>query len=159
MRVCQSVRRSVGWSVVCSVGNLFFFLGLLGATNAVYTALFFFLLFFFSFFHFDFDPSVYWSVRHCISHQPKYLNVWVFFTIMIYLQITFITTTDPTSCNRFQHCFDKIAYKKTCPGGLVWDTYKNKCGWPGEVIKGTQLIHCLFIQEQNNAQSIIGIID
>ena len=58
----------------------------------------------------------------------------------------FITSTDQTSCNRFQHCFDKIAYKKTCPGGLVWDTFKNKCGWPGEVRERIQFIHfvCVF---------------
>ena len=36
MRVCPSVRRMVGWSVTSS------FFSLLGATNAVYTALFFF---------------------------------------------------------------------------------------------------------------------
>ena len=51
----------------------------------------------------------------------------------IYLKTMLFFSTDPTSCNRFQHCFDRVAHKKTCPGGLVWDTFKNKCGWPGEV--------------------------
>ena len=41
MRVCPSVGPSVGWSVRPSLTRFFF--GLLGATNSVYTALFYFI--------------------------------------------------------------------------------------------------------------------
>ena len=57
---------------------------------------------------------------------------------------------DQSSCNKFQHCFDKIAYRKTCPGGLVWDTFRNKCGWPGEVSKRQQVVLNILLSEGQN---------